>query len=64
MCRIDESGKKVRYLKKNGEVLPNSLDLGMEMKKILKARLTGEEVTDDDKPVDTDDGKTIDVKAE
>mmetsp|Transcript_17174 Transcript_17174/g.51384 ORF Transcript_17174/g.51384 Transcript_17174/m.51384 type:complete len:221 (+) Transcript_17174:131-793(+) len=62
--RIDESGKKVRYLKKNGEVLPNSLDLGMEMKKILKARLTGEEVTDDDKPVDTDDGKTIDVKAE
>lgn len=64
MCRIDESGKKVRYMKKNGEVLPSSLELGMEMKRILKARLEGTEETEGDKPVDAGDGKTIDVEAE
>ena len=37
MCRVDESGKKVRYLKKTGEALPSAAELRKMMEEKMEA---------------------------
>ena len=46
VCRVDESGKKVRYLKKTGEALPSEAELRKMMEEKMEAESKKQEGAD------------------